>query len=481
MRGLIWFKKDLRIIDQLALYHACQQSPDGVIGLYIIDMAMWQKHHVSHCQIEFILRGLQQLKLDLDAIGIPLLIKQIDKTENIPACLLNITTEHKIDAVFFNREYEVNEKKRDKLVTAALTQKNISVLSFDDQLIIPANLTLKSNGEYFKVFTPFKRNWLNVFSNNKNLSLLPKPKLINKMTIPASPLPATLPGIASSIDPALWPAGEATARKLLRAFTQENLLHYDTKRDFPALDKTSKISPYLAVGMISPRECFLTALDQNNHELDSGNKGATIWMSELIWREFYRTILIEVPRICMNQAYQAITDKLPWRNDDSLLESWQQGKTGFPLVDAAMRQLNTTGWMHNRLRMVVAMFLSKNLFLDWRLGEKYFSEKLIDIDFASNNGGWQWSASTGTDAVPYFRLFNPTSQSERFDPEGKFIRHYCPELQAFNHRDIHNPYEKNPTLAAKSRYPKPIIDYKLSRVRILTAFKKLTDKREEDV
>jgi deoxyribodipyrimidine photo-lyase len=473
MRGLIWFKKDLRISDQLALHNACQHAIDGVIGLYIIDVNMWNKHHVSHCQIEFILRGLQKLQIDLEAIGIPLIIKQIDKTEQIPAYLLALTHEHKISTVFFNREYEVNEKKRDAQVAETLTNNNVKIAAFDDQLIIPANLTLKSNSEYFKVFTPFKRNWQNVFTQNKKLTLLPKPKLANVIKLSSDSIPTKLDGIQSSIDPALWPAGETAARKNLRAFSKENLFYYDTQRDFPALDKTSKLSAYLALGMISPRECFLTALDQNHHELDSGNKGALTWMSELIWREFYRSILIEVPRICMNKAYQEFTDDLPWRYNEPLLESWQQGKTGFPIVDAAMRQLNTTGWMHNRLRMVVAMFLSKNLFLDWRLGEKYFSEKLIDIDFASNNGGWQWSASTGTDAVPYFRLFNPTTQSERFDPEGKFIRQYCPELQGFSNKEIHNPYEKNPNLAIQCHYTKPVIDYKLSRVRILEAFKKL--------
>lgn len=473
MRSLVWFKKDLRVSDQLALHHACKQSDEGVIGLYIIDISMWEDHAVSHCQIEFILRGLALLQTDLNKIGIPLLIKQIDSTQHIPAYVLKVMQEHHLNALFYNREYEVNEKKRDTAVTQLLKKHTIEMHAFDDQLILSPQSTLKSNGEYFKVFTPYKRNWLTVLSSNKKLSLLSKPTVLKPIQIASSKIPTKLPNIHSTVDPTLWPAGEAAAHALLRAFMKEDVSHYDKSRDFPALDKTSKLSPYLALGMISPRECFLTALEHNHFEFDSGNKGTQTWMSELIWREFYRSILIAVPRICMNKAYQVATDNLPWNDDDKLLEKWKVGKTGFPIVDAAMRQLNAIGWMHNRLRMVVAMFLSKNLFLDWRLGEKYFSENLIDFDFASNNGGWQWSASTGTDAVPYFRLFNPTSQSERFDQEGKFIREYCPELKTFSNREIHNPYAKNPQLANSCGYPKPIIDYKLSRERILGAFKKL--------
>ena len=204
-----------------------------------------------------------------------------------------------------------------------------------------------------------------------------------------------------------------------------------------------------------------------------------MWLSELIWREFYRFILIAAPRVCLNQPYQLVTKKLPWKNDRDLLEAWKKRQTGFPLVDATMRQLNQTGWMYNRLRMVTAMFLTKNLFIDWRLGEKYFASQLIDYDFASNNGGWQWSASTGTDAVPYFRIFNPTTQSERFDKEGKFIRQYCPELNKFDNHAIHAPFERMPLLAAHSDYPSPVIRYAESRSYAIAAFKKILSPESE--
>lgn len=474
MKSLVWFKKDLRLHDQLALYHACKQGTDGVIGLYIIDPAMWRQHHVAHCHIEFILRGLQTLRADLEEIGIPLIVyNTLDMAQDDASLILEFMQKHKLDALFYNREYEVNEKKRDDQVTQLLTKNNIRVHAFDDQLIIPANQTLKSDNTYFKVFTPFKRHWQQVFRHQASTSLLPKPKINAPIKLASSEIPKILPNVQSRIPSHLWPAGEAAAKERLTTFLRDKIGRYDTERDFPALDNTSKLSPYLALGMISPRECFFSALQYNDNELDTGNRGALTWMSELIWREFYRSILIYVPRVCKNQAYQQKTENLPWSYDENLLQQWQQGMTGFPIVDAAMRQLNSTGWMHNRLRMIVAMFLSKNLFLDWRLGEKYFAENLIDFDFASNNGGWQWSASTGTDAVPYFRIFNPITQSQRFDPEGEFIRQYCPELKAFSIKEIHDPYNKNAKLALASQYPKPIIDYAQSRAKTLLAFKNL--------
>jgi deoxyribodipyrimidine photo-lyase len=234
------------------------------------------------------------------------------------------------------------------------------------------------------------------------------------------------------------------------------------------------LSPYLAAGMISPRQCFLSALDANDNELDTGNQGAITWLSELIWREFYKHILVSAPRVSMHKAYQCNTDKIRWDFDNKQLLAWQQGQTGYPIIDAAMRQLNTMGWMHNRMRMVVAMFLTKNLFFDWRLGEKYFISHLIDGDLSSNNGGWQWSASTGTDSAPYFRIFNPIQQSLRFDPEGKYILQYCPELTGFTSKSIHDPHASAPLIATQQGYPHPIIPLRSKREKVLAAYKKLS-------
>lgn len=472
MRGIIWFKKDLRTHDNPALFYASQQCSNGVVAVYIIDLPMWKKNNVSAIQIEFILRGLEALKHDLVKIQIPLLIIHAKNTADIPQALYTLATQVKADKLFFNQELEINEARRDEAVSLFFAKHNISTKTYNEQLILPYSAVRTKAGEYFKVFTAFKREWLKVFNPVK---LLPQPQAYAKPNIIASAnVPKTLPDIDSKIDPTLWPAGEKIARNQLNQFIKKNLFSYDKLRDFPALTATSQLSPYLAVGMISARTCFNTALEANAFELDTGNKGALTWMTELIWREFYRHVLISTPRVCMDKAYKLTTEKLPWRYDKHLLQEWQQGNTGFPIVDAAMRQLNTTGWMHNRLRMIVAMFLSKNLFLDWRLGETYFATHLIDYDFASNNGGWQWSASTGTDAVPYFRIFNPTTQSERFDPEGQFIRQYCPELAEFDQHSIHAPHQRLPLLAAKINYPKPIIDYAKSRQQALAAFKKLS-------
>lgn len=476
MRGIVWFKKDLRILDNPALFHACEICQDGVIGLYIIDIKMWNKHSTSHAQIEFILSGLQALSKSLEKLNIPLIVKNITSTAQIPAYVFKLAEKYKTKTLFFNNELEINEARRDLAVVDIFSKNHCEVLQFNDQLILPADNIKTNQNDYFKVFTPFKRQWLKIFQQ-KNITLLKKPKVQKKLDVIASIIPEKLPNIRSLSDMSPWPAGEKFAKQQLDQFLEKKIFLYHNERDYPHLDGTSKLSPYLAVGMISPKTCFISALAANGDEIDTGNQGTLAWMAELIWREFYRHILIAVPRVCMNKPYQLETEQLPWRYDDDLLNKWQEGLTGFPLVDAAMRQLKTQGWMHNRLRMVTAMFLSKNLFLDWRLGEKYFAARLIDFDFASNNGGWQWSASTGTDAVPYFRMFNPFSQSEKFDKTGNFIRQYCPELKNLDSHSIHNPYKYAALLAKKTHYPSCIIDYSQSRRKTLDAFMQIKKKK----
>ncbi|MEK1908449.1 MAG: FAD-binding domain-containing protein, partial [Pseudomonas sp.] len=234
----------------------------------------------------------------------------------------------------------------------------------------------------------------------------------------------------------------------------------------------SQQSTYLAAGVISPRQCLHAALRGNQGEFDSGNPGAVSWINELLWREFYKHILVGYPRVSRHRAFRPETEALPWRDAPQDLLAWQQGRTGIPLIDAAMRQLLATGWMHNRLRMVVAMFLTKNLLIDWREGERFFMRHLIDGDLAANNGGWQWSASTGTDAAPYFRIFNPISQSQKFDADGRFIRTWLPELVGLNKRDIHDPSAMGGVFGL-AEYPRPIVDLAHSRERVLQAFRSL--------
>jgi deoxyribodipyrimidine photo-lyase len=227
------------------------------------------------------------------------------------------------------------------------------------------------------------------------------------------------------------------------------------------------LSPYLAHGVLSPRQCLSAALDANEGRLSGGSPGIETWISELVWRDFYRHVIALFPHVSRGEAFRPEADRVEWRNDPAELEAWRRGMTGYPLVDAAMRQLLTTGWMHNRLRMLTAMFLTKHLLIDWRLGERHFMSHLVDADFAANNGGWQWSASTGTDAAPYFRIFNPITQAERFDPAGEFVRTQVPELA-----ETRGSATLTPWLHGVARYPAPIVDHAFARARALEAFKR---------
>jgi deoxyribodipyrimidine photo-lyase len=471
MHKLVWFRNDLRLYDNPALYHASKEPHSSVIGIYIFDPAMWKKHDVANCRVHFILRGLTKLSQDLAEINIPLLVHTVKNS--IPEDLYQISNQYSIHALYFNRQYEFDEATRDISVIRHLEKNEITCHAYEDQTILQPGKVLTQQGDFFKNFTAFKRAWQTIFLNS-NVKLLPKPKLLKPNTIIASKIPDVIaPFATTQVNPDLWPAGEKIAQKKLHDFIENNISDYEKTRDFPFLNQTSKLSPYLANGMLSARDCFLSALYFNQNELDSGNQGAITWMSELIWRDFYKHILVSTPRVSKNKPYQLETEKIRWNFNSEQLLAWQNGQTGFPIIDAAMRQLNTTGWMHNRLRMIVAMYFTKNLFFDWRLGEKYFMQNLIDGDLAANNGGWQWCASTGTDAVPYFRVFNPIRQSERFDPEGNFIRLYCPELAKLDNHSIHDPHGRFPIQA--NGYPKPTVDLKLSREYAIAKFKENRD------
>jgi deoxyribodipyrimidine photo-lyase len=275
-------------------------------------------------------------------------------------------------------------------------------------------------------------------------------------------LPAPHPAIRCR-----WPAGEDAATRRLADFVDQSIDRYPRDRDLPAVDGTSRLSPYLAAGVLSPGACLRAALAANQGEIDSGRAGIRAWIMELLWREFYLHLLAAHPALSMHRPMRPETQALPWRDAVEDLQAWRDGRTGFPMIDAAMRQLAATGWMHNRLRMMTAMFLSKNLLLDWRLGEAWFMAHLIDGDLAANNGGWQWSASTGADAVPYFRLFNPETQSLKIDPQGRFLRHWLPELAPLDDRSIHAP---SAAQRAACGYPDRIVDLRDSRMRALEAY-----------
>lgn len=476
--SIIWFREDLRTHDNTALAAACEQS-EQVIAVYFITPKTWLQHDLSSARVSFMLNGLRLLQKNLEHLNIPLLIFQTPEFKHISNILLAVAKHYNVDHIFANKQYEVNEIARDKSVNQMLLSVNVKLHTLDDQTIIAPDKIKTQKNTVYTVFTPYKKAWIEDYLKNPS-SILPVPKQRKKIEAPLfshktllDKIPDTLKQFDTNIDLSTWPAGEKQALKRLDQFASDKLTLYKQERDFPALNSTSQISPYLATGMLSARVCLTKAIKANNGKVISGNPDIDCWISELIWREFYKNILVGFPRVCRNRAFQLYTEKLRWHTNKVHFESWKNGMTGFPLVDAAMRQLKQTGWMHNRLRMVTAMFFSKLLWLDWRLGEQYFMSQLIDGDFASNNGGWQWSASTGTDAAPYFRIFNPITQSQRFDPNGDFIRQYCPELAKLSNKEIHNPHEYAPDKFAKLDYPEPIIDYKASRAYAIEQFKHL--------
>jgi len=438
MPTLHWFREaDLRIRDNTALHHASQTS-DGLICIFLISPEEWRDHDMALIRQNFILRQLDSLRTELAELNIPLVVETIQHKKTIPEFLLQFSQTHHIQTLYFNDQYELNELRRDQTIKTLFQKNNIAVKTYTDQVIFAPGEVLTQQKKYFTVFTPFKNQFLKKLSDHTiPFYALPKKQSIH--------LKINITSIPETPDNPLWPVGEKYAASRLALFIKNKLERYKINRDFPSLDGTSQLSPYLTSGLLSIRSCFKKALEEPNHD---------IWVSELIWREFYKHIMKLFPRVCMHKPLKLITERIPWENNLEHFEAWKKGKTGIPIIDAAMRQLNQTGWMHNRLRMIVAMFLTKNLLIDWHWGEKYFMQNLIDGDLAANNGGWQWAASTGTDAVPYFRVFNPESQTEKFDPELLFIKKYCPE-------------------ALTTNYPKPIVDLSATRNRAISVFKRV--------
>ncbi|WP_342650540.1 deoxyribodipyrimidine photo-lyase [Pseudomonas sp. REB1044] len=469
---LIWLRSDLRIDDNTALSAATQQGPS--IALWIASPKQWQAHDDAPAKVDFWLRNLRDLRHALDALNIPLLIGHTDTWQQVPQTVLAVCQKHKVQTVHWNDEYGLNEAQRDQQTRECLEHAGIAVKTHLDQLLFKPGTLLTKAGNYFQVFGQFRKACLEHLHRSLPAQAH-RVKAQAPLSIAHDPIPQHIAGFdkpAQSIRDH-WPAGEQEAQARLGRFVDELIDDYHVARDLPATPGTSQLSAYLAAGVISPRQCLHAALTSNRGELDSGSQGARTWIEELLWREFYKHILVGYPQVSRHKAFRAHTEALPWRTAPDDFEAWQQGRTGIPLIDAAMRQLLHTGWMHNRLRMVVAMFLSKNLLIDWRKGEQHFMRHLIDGDLAANNGGWQWSASTGTDSVPYFRIFNPVTQSQRFDPDGRFIRHWLPELTQLDNKTIHLPV-KSCDLFDTSCYVSPIVDLGKSRQRALAAFKGLS-------
>lgn len=464
---VVWFRHDLRYHDNQALDTALQRAQrdnGSVVGLYIATAQSWQAHNMALIRQDLLRRRVLALTEELAQFNIPLLaIEGTDyaSCSRIIAQLLPLG----IVALYAQQEYELREQIRDQQVTTLLTQHQIEAYWFERLCVMPPASVRNKQGEVYKVFTPFKRSWLSQLAE-KGVFCYSKPRV---QTLPAVDFPS-LPALQlpeSAKDSSQeWPVDELSILQRMRQFCQQRVQDYALHRDFPAIDGTSTLSPYLAIGVISAQQCVARLQLEAGERLNQESSGAAIWLSELIWRDFYKHILVAFPKLIKHRAFQAETDLIVWPGKKALFVAWCQGETGYPIVDAAMRQLNQTGWMHNRLRMIVASFLVKDLHIDWRLGEQYFMSKLLDGDFAANNGGWQWAASTGTDAVPYFRIFNPVTQSQRFDPQGTFIRQYVPELAAVTDKEIHWPHK----IATPAGYCKPIVEHDVARKVTLQLF-----------
>jgi len=370
---------------------------------------------------------------------------------------------HNVTHLFYNYQYEFNEQQRDRQLENRLT--TVVCQGFDDSVMLAPGSVMTGNHEMYKVFTPFKNAYLKRLKEGLPECVAAPAARGEALTVSAE-INVDYP--QRDFDPDHFPPTEKAAIAQLRQFCKQQAAEYEAQRDFPAIEGTSRLSACLALGVLSPRQCLHRLLAEQPQALDGG-PGA-VWLNELIWREFYRHLMTYHPDLCKHRPFIRWTDKVQWQQDDAQLKAWQNGQTGYPIVDAAMRQLNETGWMHNRLRMIVASFLVKDLLIDWRAGERYFISQLIDGDLAANNGGWQWAASTGTDAAPYFRIFNPTTQGQRFDATGEFISQWLPELADVPGKSIHEPWVWADKTGETLDYPRPIVDHKQARVATLAAY-----------
>ncbi len=498
MKSLIWFRQDLRLGDNLAVCEAFalaktelanfdKSTCPQVEALYIVSPKQWKSHDVAPIQIDFIERHLNILAQGLAALGVKLTVVTLPWFDDVMDWLPNFLTDNQIDQVFATQEPEFNERKRDQ----QLLDIGLPITFVAQDCIINAGEVKNLSGQMYKVFTPFSKKWRQIASS-KMIAPLPVPAPIGPALAEPDPIVFETGHVTKKVSSNLWRAGEGEAKRILDYFCQQHIQDYQLERDFPALDNTSKLSPYLAIGVISAKQCLATALSYYPEALVDDTSPAKTWINELAWREFYRHLLVAFPRLSKGKSFNEKGDDVQWVNDDLQFAAWCEGRTGFPIIDAAMRQLNQTGWMHNRLRMVVASFLTKHLLIDWRWGERYFRQKLIDGDLAANNGGWQWSAGTGCDAQPYFRVFNPMNQSSKFDPDASFIKHYVPELAQQSLKLIHQPlfieqseirFNEDDLFGnvapqdkvTNQAYPSPIVEHSAARKRaieVLSALKR---------
>ncbi|MEO5562582.1 MAG: deoxyribodipyrimidine photo-lyase [Chitinophagaceae bacterium] len=429
--NLFWFRRDLRVTDNAGLYHALKDK-NPVVPIFIFDKNILDElEDRTDRRVEFIHHALEEIQETL-------LKKKstLDTRYGIPQDIfIQLLKEYKIEKVFTNHDYEPYAKERDTAISKLLKESGISFHSFKDQVIAEKTEVVKDDGKPYTIFTPYSRRWKSVVKEFY-LKSYPDKKYLGNFYQQAV---KKIPSLASM-------NFKVAGQKFPSAKWKEDIIkHYKEHRDIPSIPGTSRLGVHLRFGTISIRDLAREAGALNE-----------TYLNELIWREFYQMILWHFPRV-VSDSFKPEYDKIKWRNNEKEFEAWCNGQTGYPIVDAGMRELNETGFMHNRVRMIVASFLTKHLLIDWRWGEGYFAKKLLDFDLASNNGGWQWAAGSGCDAAPYFRVFNPYLQTKKFDPELKYIRKWVPEFEEFY-------------------YPKPIVDHEFARKRVLEAYAKALKK-----
>ncbi|KAG0651602.1 Photoreactivating enzyme [Hyphodiscus hymeniophilus] len=483
-----WYKCDLRTKDNHALHLASEKAKSkGVplICMYIVSPQDFEAHLTAPVRVDFILRTLEVLKADLAKLDIPLYVETVEKRKKIPQRVLELLEEWGANHLYTNVEYEVDELRREAKLVRGCLEKGIAMDAVADTCVVSPGELSSGSGKQYAVYSPWYRAWMAHCSGKPSLlDLFDAPQknpsnarhqFLNLFasSIPETPENKRITSEEKKRFGSMWPAGEDAAHERLKKFTKDRIGGYQARRNFPAEIGTSSLSCHFACGSLSARTAVHTARENNStKKLDGGDPGIQTWISEIAWRDFYKHVLANWPYVCMNKPFKPEYTNITWEYNQEHFRAWCEGKTGYPIVDAAMRQLNHAGWMHNRCRMIVGSFLAKHLLLDWRMGERYFMEHLIDGDFASNNGGWGFSASTGVDPQPYFRIFNPLLQSEKFDIDGDYIRKWVPELEGIKGKAIHDPYDRgNAKEAEKAGYPKRIVDHKASRERCLTRYK----------
>ena len=462
MRGLHWFRNDLRLQDNRALSDL-SRVVDEWCGLFVLEPRLVSIPSVSWKRLSFLFDCLDELANDLEQIGNKLVIVEGPAEKQIPQLMHAMSP----SVLSFNESTTPFARSRDQSVICSVEKAGHRVLKRRDHVIFAATDIRSSKGSAYSVYTPYRNAWWKKYSKNDHGDTTPSKRPGPITSLEPVDTPKILIHLKNNLEKPAFKGGHQAAQDRLNQFLNKPVALYHQNRDRPDLDGTSRLSMHLRFGTISVRECFKQAIQVAQTD-PTYKPGVQQWLDELVWREFYNAILEENPRV-LHSNYRQEYDYLNWRNDPKDFSAWCTGRTGFPIVDAGIRQLLSTGWMHNRTRMIVASFLTKDLLIDWKLGERFFFEHLVDGDPASNNGGWQWAASTGTDAQPYFRIFNPWKQSERWDPEGDYIRHWVAELRDIPASQLHSPTSVS---QLTSDYPTPIVDHASQRHLTLMEYRK---------